>query len=128
LFCFREFIYEILKALIEFQNINEAIDMVQFFRNISEHSLLKNVEAAHSSYQHLTIDNNRAGATEKTIQLGKQLKDTTKVGGECCVIRAIITNIAYPICIDALYQVFSKYGNVLKIVLIQKSKIYFFDL
>jgi hypothetical protein len=95
--------------------------MVQHFRSISEHSLLKNVEAAHSSYQHLTIDNNRAGATEKTIQLGKQLKESTKVGGECCVIKATITNIAYPVCIDALYQVFSKYGHVLKIVLIQKS-------
>ena len=96
--------------------------MVQHFRNISEHSLLKNVEAAHSSYQHLTIDNNRAGATEKTIQLGKQLKESTKLGGERCVIKAAITSIAYPVCIDALYQVFSKYGHVLKIVLIQKSK------
>ncbi len=95
--------------------------MVQFFRNIPENSILKNVEAAHSSYQQLTIDNNRASATEKTIQLGKQLKESSKIGGECCVIKAIITNIAYPICIDAVYQVFSKYGNVLKIVLMQKS-------
>ena len=111
------------QALIEFSNLNEAIDMVQFFHHPQqENTNLKNIEAAHSSYQQLTIDNNRMQSTMNTIQSAKQIKDAAIVGGDGFVIKALITNIVYPICIDALYQVFSKYGNVLKIVLIQKSK------
>lgn len=96
--------------------------MVSYFHHSTEHSSLKGIEAAHSSYQQLTIDNNRAMATMNTIQLAKQIKDSAVNGGDGCVVKAVIANIVYPIYIDALYQVFSKYGNVLKIVLIQKSK------
>lgn len=112
-----------MKALIDFSNANEAGEMVGFFHHGSaEHTSLKGIEAAHSSYQQLTIDTNRAVATMNTIQLAKQIKDAAVNGGEGCVIKALITNIVYPIYIDALHQVFSKFGNVLKIVLIQKSK------
>jgi hypothetical protein len=103
-------------------NINEAIEMVQFFHHVPEHCSLKSIEAAHSSYQQLTIDNNRAASTMNTIQLAKQIKESALNGGDGHVIKVVITTIVYPICIDALYQVFSKYGNVLKIVLTQKSK------
>ena len=100
--------------------------MIKYFRDHlleQNNSSLKGIEAAHSSYQQLTIDNtNRAIQTMNTIQLAKQIKEASLNGGDGCVIKALITNIVYPICIDALYQVFSKYGNVLKIVLIQKSK------
>ena len=109
------------QALIDMGNINEAIEMVQYFHSMPDQTNLKNIEAAHSSYQQLTIDNNRAAATLNTIQLAKQIKESANNGGDGCVIKAIISQIVYPICIDALYQVFSKYGNVLKIVLIQKS-------
>jgi hypothetical protein len=104
-------------------NINEAIEMVQFFHHGAEHSSLKGIEAAHSSYQQLTIDNNRAIATMNTVQAAKQIKEAAVTGGDGCVVKAVISNIVYPIYIDALYQVFSKYGNVLKIVLIQKSNL-----
>lgn len=96
--------------------------MIQYFHHIPEHSSLKGVEAAHSSYQQLTIDNNRAASTLHTIQLAKQLKELALVGGDNVVIKAQFTNVVYPICIDALYQIFSKSGNVLKIILIQKSR------
>jgi hypothetical protein len=95
--------------------------MIQYFHHIPDHSSLKGVEAAHSSYQQLTIDNNRAASTISTIQLAKQLKESALMGGDGLVIKAQFSNIVYPICIDALYQIFSKCGNVLKIVLIQKN-------
>ena len=113
------------QALIDFSTLNEAIDMVQFFHHAPENCNLKNIETAHSSYQQLTIDNNRLQSTMNTIQLAKQIKEAALTGGDGCVIKALITNLVYPICIDALYQVFSKYGNVLKIVLIQKSNFIF---
>jgi polypyrimidine tract-binding protein 1 len=62
-------------------------------------------------------------STMNTIQSAKQIKEAAITGGDGFVIKALITNIVYPICIDALYQVFSKYGNVLKIVLIQKNEL-----
>jgi hypothetical protein len=110
------------KALIEFTNINEANEMIKHFRSISEHSMLKSVEAAHSSYQYLTIETGRITSTANTIQMGKQLKEAAMHGCEGSVIKAAISNIVYPISINDLYQVFSKYGNVLKILLIPKSK------
>jgi polypyrimidine tract-binding protein 1 len=113
------------QALIDFSSLNEAIDMVQYFHHVPDGTPLKGIEAAHSSYQQLTIDNNRAAATMSTIQLAKQLKDSSLNGGDGCVIKAIITNLVFPISIDALYQVFSKYGNVLKIILTQKSECHF---
>ena len=112
------------QALIDFSNVNESSEMIKYFReHLNDHnSSLKGVEAAHSSYHQLTIDNtNRATQTMNTIQLAKQIKESSVNGGEGHVIKALIGNVVYPICIDALYQVFSKYGNVLKIVLIQKS-------
>ena len=107
--------------------------MVQYFHHMQTSPLiilsslsdqkasLKSIEAAHSSYQQLTIDNNRAAATLNTIQLAKQLKEASLMGGDNCVIKVVFTNVVYPIQIDALNQVFSKVGNVLKIVLTQKS-------
>jgi len=111
------------QALIEFSSLNEAIDMVQFFHHPQDNCNLKNIEAAHSSYQQLTIDNNRMQSTMNTIQSAKQIKEAAITGGDGYVVKALITNLVYPICIDALYQVFSKYGNVLKIVLIQKNEL-----
>lgn len=115
------------QALIDFSNANEAQEMIKYFReNLNDgNSGIRGVEAAHSSYQHLTIENsNRAAQTSNTIQLAKQIKESALNGGDGHVIKALIGHIFYPICIDALYQVFSKYGNVLKIVLIQKSNFY----
>lgn len=112
------------QALIDFSNPSEAQEMIKYFRERlnDSNSGIRGVEAAHSSYQHLTIENsNRATQTSNTIQLAKQIKESSVNGGDGNVIKALIGNIFYPICIDALYQVFSKYGNVLKIVLIQKS-------
>ena len=109
------------QALIDMGNLSEAIEMVQYFQHMSSQSNLKSIEAAHSSYQQLTIDNNRAVATLNTIQLAKQLKESAQTGCDGCVIKALVNTVVYPICIDAMYQVFSKYGNVIKIVLIQKS-------
>jgi hypothetical protein len=109
--------------------------MVQYFHHMAaspipvlsslsdQKTSLKTIEAAHSSYQQLTIDNNRAAATLNTIALAKQLKEAALLGGDNCVIKVIFSNVVYPIQVDALNQVFSKYGNVLKIVLTQKSKI-----
>ena len=94
--------------------------MIKHFRTVSEHSPLKTVEAAHSSYQYLTIDSGRITSTANTIQMGKQLREIAINGAHNSVIKATITNIVYPISINDLYQVFSKYGNVLKI-LIPKS-------
>lgn len=111
------------QALIDFSNLTEAVDMVQFFHHPPDNCNLKNIEAAHSSYQQLTIDNNRMQSTLNTIQSAKQIKEAAIHGGDGYVIKALITNLVYPICIDALYQVFSKYGNVLKIVLIQKNEL-----
>lgn len=106
------------QALIEFATINEANSMIQHFRSqLTEQSLLKTIEAAHSSYQQLTIDSNRSTNTYNTIALGKEIKTASVNGGNSCVIKAIITNVVYPVSIDALYQIFSKYGNVLKIIL-----------
>ena len=129
------------KALIDFGTLNEAIAMVQYFHHMAaspipvlsslsdqKTSLNKSIEAAHSSYQQLTIDNNRAAATLNTIALGKQLKEASLLGGDNCVVKVIFSNVVYPIQIDALNQVFSKYGNVLKIVLTQKSKTHPFGL
>lgn len=116
------------QALIDFSNVNEAQEMIKYFRERlnDNNSGIRGVEAAHSSYQHLTIENsNRASQTLNTIQLAKQIKESSVNGGDGHVIKALIGNIFYPICIDALYQVFSKYGNVLKIVLIQKSEFFF---
>jgi len=110
------------QALIEFTNINEANEMIKHFRAISEHSMLKSVEAAHSSYQYLTIETGRITSTANTIQMGKQLKEAAMHGCEGSVIKAAISNIVYPISINDIYQVFSKYGNVLKILLIPKNE------
>lgn len=109
--------------MIDFANLSEAVDMVNYFHHVPDHSSLKNIEAAHSSYQQLTIDTNRIQSTMNTIQQAKQIKEAAQTGGEGCVIKVMISNLVYPVCIDALYQVFSKYGNVLKIVLIQKSNL-----
>ena len=101
--------------------------MVQFFHRPNMDCNIKGIEAAHSSYQQLTIEQNRMQSTINTIQLAKSLKESATNGVDGSVIKVIITNLVYPICIDALYQIFTKYGgNVLKIMITQKSKNFFF--
>ncbi|XP_009874690.1 PREDICTED: polypyrimidine tract-binding protein 3-like [Apaloderma vittatum] len=36
--------------------------------------------------------------------------------GQACVLRIIIDNLTYPITLEALYQIFSKFGDVLRII------------
>ena len=78
--------------MIDFANLSEAVDMVNYFHHVPDHSSLKNIEAAHSSYQQLTIDTNRIQSTMNTIQQAKQIKEAAQTGGEGCVIKVMISN------------------------------------
>ncbi|KAF4527861.1 hypothetical protein B566_EDAN017016, partial [Ephemera danica] len=42
-------------------------------------------------------------------------------GGPNTVLRVIVEHMVYPVTLDVLYQIFSRYGKVLKIVTFTKN-------
>ena len=95
--------------------------MIQYFKANPNNSNQRGIEAAHSSYQQLTIDASRVQSTLKAIQQAKELKNIGTQGFEGSVVKVLASNIVYPIAIDALNQIFSKCGQVIKISITDKS-------
>jgi hypothetical protein len=58
-------------------------------------------------------------------QLGaSSLVSGLETGGAGCILRIIIESMLYPITLDVLHQILSKYGSVLKIVTFTKNSEY----
>jgi RNA recognition motif-containing protein len=56
--------------------------------------------------------------------MAKELHKAAQTGGSNTVLRAMIQNMLYTVTLETIYQIFSRYGPVLKIITFTKNDKY----
>jgi polypyrimidine tract-binding protein 1 len=97
--------------------------MVNYFVNNPISAAGRQIFVQYSNYKNLVTDPNNTNnqVAKAALDLARELHKSAQTGGQNTVLRAMIQNMLYPVTLDVIYQIFSKYGNVLKIITFTKN-------
>ncbi|XP_068278298.1 polypyrimidine tract-binding protein 3 isoform X2 [Nyctibius grandis] len=122
------------QAFLEMASEEAAISMVNYYTPSTPHLRSQPVYIQYSNHRELKTDNlpNQARAQAALQALNApqsgRLSMTSAVAaegghrpGQGSVLRVIVENLFYPVTLEALYQIFSKFGSVLKIITFTKN-------
>lgn len=111
------------QAFLEFEIMQDAQQMIHHFNNSSTTFSGKKIFVQYSNHQELNTDpsNSNNLVAQAALNEAVQLHKSAKMGGKNTVLRATILNMIYPVTLDVLHQIFSKFGNVLKIITFNKN-------
>uniref|UniRef100_A0A8B9NYH4 RRM domain-containing protein n=2 Tax=Accipiter nisus TaxID=211598 RepID=A0A8B9NYH4_9AVES len=125
------------QALLEMASEEAAVTMVNYYATTRPYLYNRPVYIQYSNYRELKTDNlpNQARAQAalqamNAMQSGNQATASTPVaeGGplpnQGSVLRVIVENLFYPVTLDVLCQIFSKFGSVLKIITFTKNSMF----
>uniref|UniRef100_A0A3P9A256 Polypyrimidine tract-binding protein 1 n=1 Tax=Esox lucius TaxID=8010 RepID=A0A3P9A256_ESOLU len=123
------------QAFIEMASEEAAITMVNYYTTATPHVRNQPVYIQYSNHRELKTDNlpnqGRAQAALQAVNavhsgnmtLGGTASggDGTLMPGQSPVLRIIVENLFYPVSLEVLHQIFSKFGTVLKIITFTKN-------
>jgi RNA recognition motif-containing protein len=123
------------QAFIELADINQSTKMIAYYNQVRTTLHGQPVFVQFSNHQELKTENSPTHqnvAAQAALQATQALlpqhqlsgpvaKVADGPGGPQHVLRAVIDNLMYPVNVDVLHQIFSKFGTVLKIVTFTKS-------
>ncbi|XP_007498218.1 polypyrimidine tract-binding protein 3 isoform X2 [Monodelphis domestica] len=122
------------QAFLEMASEEAAVTMVNYYTPVTPHLRSQPVFIQYSNHRELKTDNlpNQARAQAalqavNAVQSGS-LALTAAPGseggvlpGQSPVLRIIVENLFYPVTLEVLYQIFSKFGTVLRIITFTKN-------
>nr|XP_016846558.1 PREDICTED: polypyrimidine tract-binding protein 3 isoform X3 [Anolis carolinensis] len=122
------------QAFLEMASEEAAVTMVNYYTPITPHLRSQPVYIQYSNHRELKTDNlpNQA-RTQAALQAVSAVQSgglaltgapATEGGlppGQSSVLRIIVENLFYPVTLEVLYQIFSKFGTVLKIITFTKN-------
>ncbi|XP_051498537.1 polypyrimidine tract-binding protein 3 isoform X1 [Apus apus] len=120
------------QALLEMASEEAAVTMMNYYTPTTPHLRSQPVYIQYSNHRELKTDNlpnqSRSQAALQAVnamQAGN-LTVTSALGadGGLCpgsVLRMIVENLFYPVTLEVLFQIFSKFGSVLKIITFTKN-------
>uniref|UniRef100_A0A6I8NZ44 Polypyrimidine tract binding protein 2 n=1 Tax=Ornithorhynchus anatinus TaxID=9258 RepID=A0A6I8NZ44_ORNAN len=121
------------QAFLELATEEAAITMVNYYSAVTPHLRNQPVYIQYSNHKELKTDNTlnqRAQAvlqavtavqTANTPLSGTTVSESAVTPAQSPVLRIIIDNMYYPVTLDVLHQIFSKFGAVLKIITFTKN-------
>ncbi|CAF4086648.1 unnamed protein product [Rotaria sp. Silwood2] len=111
------------QAFLEFDSIEHAQAMTDYFSSIPILLNGRQIFVQFSNHQELKTDPNNANnqQAQAALQSATILQEIARAGGQNCVLRVVVNNMVYPISADTFYQIFSKFGVVLKIITFTKN-------
>ncbi|XP_065569565.1 polypyrimidine tract-binding protein 1-like isoform X5 [Artemia franciscana] len=114
------------QAFLEMAEESAAVAMVSYFTTCSAQLRGRTVYVQFSNHRELKTDqthSNSNASAQAAIQAAQALNGQTvdTQGGPNTVLRVIVENMVYPVTLDVLYQIFSRVGQVLKIVTFTKN-------
>uniref|UniRef100_A0A673YQZ1 Polypyrimidine tract binding protein 3 n=1 Tax=Salmo trutta TaxID=8032 RepID=A0A673YQZ1_SALTR len=118
------------QAFIEMASEEAAITMVNYYTTATPHVRNQPVYIQYSNHRELKTDNlPNQGRVQAALQavnavaLGgsASVGDGTMMPGQSPVLRIIVENLFYPVSLEVLHQIFSKFGTVLKIITFTKN-------
>ncbi|XP_058379772.1 polypyrimidine tract-binding protein 3 isoform X4 [Diceros bicornis minor] len=122
------------QAFLEMASEEAAVTMVNYYTPVTPHLRSQPVFIQYSNHRELKTDNlpNQASA-QAALQAvsagqsaslalpGAPTSEGTVLPGQSPVLRIIIENLFYPVTLEVLHQIFSKFGAVLKIITFTKN-------
>lgn len=111
------------QAFLEFEKCEEAQAMINYFVNNPISVAGRQIFVQYSNYKNLVTDpsNTNNQVAKAALDLAKDLHKAAQTGGQNTVLRAMIQNMLYVVSLGTIYQIFSKYGPVLKIITFTKN-------
>ncbi|NWW74813.1 PTBP3 protein, partial [Climacteris rufus] len=120
------------QAFLEMASVEAAVSVVNYYTPTTPHLHNQPVYIQYSIHKELKIDNQHNQARPQAalqsvnaVQHGNLAIINAPVGGllpsHSSVLRIIVENVFYPVTLEVLYQIFSKFGFVLKIVMFNKN-------
>ncbi|XP_015218173.2 polypyrimidine tract-binding protein 3 isoform X1 [Lepisosteus oculatus] len=123
------------QAFIEMASEDAAITMVNYYTTATPHLRNQPVFIQYSNHRELKTDNlpnqaraqaalqtvNAVHSENMTLSSSASASDGTLMPGQSPVLRIIVENLFYPVSLEVLHQIFSKFGTVLKIITFTKN-------
>ncbi|XP_075997643.1 polypyrimidine tract-binding protein 1-like isoform X2 [Genypterus blacodes] len=112
------------QAFIEMNSEDAAQTMVGYYSTMTPHIRNHPVFIQFSNHKELKTDNS---PNQARAQAALQAVNASSHGGVVApspVLRLVVENMLYPVNLDVLYQIFSKYGTVLKIIIFTKNEMF----
>jgi RNA recognition motif-containing protein len=111
------------QAFLEFEKCEEAQSMINYFVNNPISVAGRQIFVQYSNYKNLVTDpsNTNNQVARAALDLAKDLHKAAQTGGQNTVLRAMIQNMLYSVSLDTIYQIFNRYGPVLKIITFTKN-------
>ncbi|XP_027470400.1 polypyrimidine tract-binding protein 3 isoform X2 [Zalophus californianus] len=122
------------QAFLEMASEEAAVTMVNYYTPVTPHLRSQPVFIQYSNHRELKTDNlpnqARAQAALQAVSAvpsgslalpGAPTNEGTILSGQSPVLRIIIENLFYPVTLEVLHQIFSKFGTVLKIITFTKN-------
>ncbi|XP_070602633.1 polypyrimidine tract-binding protein 2 isoform X3 [Erythrolamprus reginae] len=121
------------QAFLELATEEAAVTMVNYYSAVTPHLRNQPIYIQYSNHKELKTDNTlnqRAQAvlqavtavqTTNTSISGTTVSESAVTPAQSPVLRIIIDNMYYPVTLDVLHQIFSKFGAVLKIITFTKN-------
>ncbi|XP_036308534.1 polypyrimidine tract-binding protein 2 isoform X1 [Pipistrellus kuhlii] len=121
------------QAFLELATEEAAITMVNYYSAVTPHLRNQPIYIQYSNHKELKTDNTlnqRAQAvlqavtavqTANTPLSGTTVSESAVTPAQSPVLRIIIDNMYYPVTLDVLHQIFTKFGAVLKIITFTKN-------
>ncbi|CAM4760141.1 unnamed protein product [Rotaria magnacalcarata] len=110
------------QAFLEFDSTESAKHMVEYLTSMPAMINDRQVFAQFSNHGELRTDPTNCTNQQAHAALAQatDLYEIAQRGGPNCVLRVSIINLLYPVTIDVLHQIFSRFGTVLKIITFTK--------
>ncbi|XP_028635708.1 polypyrimidine tract-binding protein 3 isoform X1 [Grammomys surdaster] len=122
------------QAFLEMASEEAAVTMINYYTPVTPHLRSQPVYIQYSNHRELKTDNlpnqARAQAALQAVSAvqsgnlslpGAASNEGTLLPGQSPVLRIIIENLFYPVTLEVLHQIFSKFGTVLKIITFTKN-------
>jgi hypothetical protein len=115
------------QALLEMADVSIAQAAVNFYGQRAPLIRGHIIHVQFSNYEQLVTEasSTQTGGDMQVMQLAGSVLESADVTDEArTVLRIIVENVLYPVTVDNLKQIFSRFGDVLKIVTFSKNNSY----
>ncbi|NWZ32601.1 PTBP2 protein, partial [Asarcornis scutulata] len=121
------------QAFLELATEEAAITMVNYYSAVTPHLRNQPIYIQYSNHKELKTDNTLNQRAQAVLQAvtavqatnapisGTTVSESAVTPAQSPVLRIIIDNMYYPVTLDVLHQIFSKFGAVLKIITFTKN-------
>ncbi|KAL0277871.1 UNVERIFIED_CONTAM: hypothetical protein PYX00_004998 [Menopon gallinae] len=113
------------QAFLEMGDETSASQMVTYFTNCAAQLRGRSVYVQFSNHKELITDQTHSNANasaQAALQVAQALSGNMETQGEPhTVLRVIVEHMMYPVTLEILFQIFSKFGRVMKIVTFTKN-------